>query len=102
MPANYGNHIACPAPPSVGAAGGGSAAAAAATAAAAAAVATLSNGGNPNVVSPSAAAALVNGNAASGLKVCPPVLIRKRRNTDDYRFDLTLFTAWMFLRRFAG
>ncbi|XP_025196921.1 nucleolysin TIAR-like isoform X2 [Melanaphis sacchari] len=68
MPANYGNHIACPAQPSAPA-GGGSAAAAAAAAATAAAVATLSNGGNPNAVSPSAAAtAIVNGNAAAGLK----------------------------------
>ncbi|KAE9541018.1 hypothetical protein AGLY_004263 [Aphis glycines] len=69
MPANYGNHIACPAQPTAPA-GGGSAGAAAAAAAAAAAVATLSNGGNPNAVSPSAAAtAIMNGNATAGLKV---------------------------------
>lgn len=61
MPANYGSHVTCPATQS----GGASATAAAA---AAAAVATLANGGNPNMVVPSSAA-IVNGNAAAGLKV---------------------------------
>lgn len=67
MPANYSNHVSCPAQQSAAVTGGSAAAVAAAAAAAAAAVASLSNGGNPNAVSP--LASIVHGHAASGLKV---------------------------------